>query len=54
MLSDWSLTTLSWISKVCRNQMTTLAAKMIVKARVMKSLALSHASMTVVLADGRR
>ena len=45
---------MSWKSNVCRNQMTTLAAKMIVNARVMKSLALSHASMTVVLALGRR
>ena len=53
-LCDWSATTLKRISNVCRNQMTTVAAKIMVKALVMKSLALSHASITVVLTLGRR
>ncbi|VWM17105.1 Uncharacterised protein [Collinsella intestinalis] len=53
-LCDWSATTLSWPSKVCRNHTTMLAAKMIVNARWRKSLALSQASMTVVFALGRR
>ena len=42
------------MSNVWRNQMTTVAAKMMVKALVIKSLALSHASITVVLTLGRR
>ena len=52
--SDWSATTFRRMSKVCRNQMTTLAAKMMVNALVMKPLALSQASSSVVLGLGRR
>ena len=41
-------------SKVCRNQMATLARKMIVNALVRKSFALSHARRSVVAALGIR
>lgn len=42
------------MSNVCRNQITTEAAKMMVNALVIKPLALSHASNSVVFALGMR
>ena len=53
-LWDWSLTTFMRTSNVCRNHTATLATKMIVNALVTNPLALSHASMSVVLIPGRR
>ncbi len=53
-LWDWSLTTFMRTSNVCRNHTATLATKMIVNALVTNPLALSHASMSVVLNPGRR
>ena len=53
-LCDWSETMLSRTSKVCRNQMATLARKMIVNALVRKSFALSQARRSVVPALGMR
>ena len=49
-----SLTTLSLRSKVWRNQMTMVARKITVKARVRKSLALSHRSCPTLRRPGRR
>ena len=53
-LCDWSATMLRRTSKVCRNQMATLARKIIVNALVRKSLALSQARRSVVPALGMR
>ena len=53
-LSALSVTTFSRVSKLCRNQMTTVARKMTVNARCKKSLAFSHSSSPTLLADGSR
>ena len=53
-LSALSVTTLSRVSKLCRNQMTTVARKITVKARCKKSLAFSHSSSPTLLAEGIR
>ena len=53
-LSDESSTTLSLVSNVRRNQMTTVAMKMMEKARRRKSLTLSQRSRPVVLRLGKR
>ena len=53
-LSEESVTKLSRESKLCKNQMTTDATKMIVNARVMKSRAFSQMSCNTLLAEGRR
>ena len=49
-----SVTTLSRLSKVCKNQMSRLATKMTVKARTKKSLAFSHIRRRTLPALGRR
>ena len=54
ILCDWSVTSLNRTSKVCKNQMATDAAKIMVNALVMKPFALSHASCRVVFALGMR
>ena len=53
-LSALSVTTFSRVSKLCRNQMTTVARKMTVNARCKKSLAFSHSSSPTLLAEGSR
>ena len=52
----WALsdTTLRRRSNVCKNQMTIVAVKMIVNARTMKSLALSHISSSTERSEGKR
>ena len=47
-------TKFSRVSKVCRNHTTMVATKMMVKARVRKSLALSQHSCPTLLAEGKR
>ena len=54
MLPVLSATTFSRRSKVCRNQMMTVARKITVKARVMKSWAFSHISSRTLFAEGKR
>ena len=46
--------TLRRLSKVCRNQISTVATKMMVKARWMKSRAFSQISCPTLRAEGRR
>ena len=53
-LSALSVTTLSRVSKLCRNQITTVARKITVNARCKKSLAFSHSSSPTLLRDGSR
>ena len=52
----WALsaTRFSRVSKVWRNQTMMVATKMMVKARVRKSLALSQHSCHTLLAEGKR
>lgn len=54
LASPPAATTLSRESKVCKNQMTIVAMKITVKARVRKSLALSHSSRKTLLGLGMR
>ena len=54
ILAEESATTLSRVSKDCKNQMMMVATKMTVKARVRKSLALSHTSRATLLGLGTR
>ena len=49
-----SLTTLRRMSNVCKNQMTTLASRMIVNARSRKSFAFSQSSRSTFFGDGMR
>ena len=49
-----SVTRFSRVSKVWRNQTMMVATKMMVKARVRKSLALSQHSCHTLLAEGKR
>ena len=53
-LSALSVTTLSFASKVCKNQMMIVAKKITVKARSRKSRAFSHSSSPTLLAEGIR
>ena len=53
-LSALSATRFSRVSKVWRNQTMMVATKMMVKARVRKSLALSQHSWPTLLAEGKR
>ena len=53
-LSALSSTRFSRVSKVWRNQTMMVATKMMVKARVRKSLALSQHSCHTLLAEGKR
>ena len=53
-LSALSVTTLSFVSKVCRNQIIMVARKITVKARSRKSRAFSHSSRPTLLAEGMR
>ena len=53
-LSALSLTRFSRVSKVWRNQTRMVATKIMVKARVRKSLALSQHSWPTLLAEGKR
>lgn len=52
VLSDG--TTFSFASKCCRNHMTMVATKMIVKARRIKSQAFSHIRSSTLLSEGIR
>ena len=54
MLSALSATILRRQSKLCKNQMTIEAMKMMVKALCKKSLAFSHMWSSTLLASGRR
>ena len=54
MLMERSVTILNCQSKVLRNQITTAAAKMMVKARFKNSLALSHMCKNTFLRVGNR
>ena len=54
MLSALFSTTFSRVSKVCMNQMMTVAIKITVNARVRKSFAFSHISRTTDFAEGKR
>ena len=47
-------TTRKWKSNFCKNQMTMVARKMMVKARCRKSLVLSHSRCPTFLAPGMR
>ena len=47
-----SVTTLNFISNVCKNQITKLAIKITVKAFCKKSLALSHSNRATFFAPG--
>ena len=53
-LSALSATTFRRVSKVWRNQISTVAIKMTVKARSRKSFAFSHSSRPTLLRDGMR
>ena len=53
-LSEVSLTTFNFKSKLCKNQTTMNAKKIMVKAFVRKSFALSHISNRTLLALGKR
>ena len=54
MLSCESVTILSRVSNVCRNQITIVAIKMTVNARCRKSFALSQSSRPTFFAPGIR
>ena len=49
-----SVTTLSLVSKVCKNHMMIVATNIIVNALCKKSFALSHISCNTLFTDGRR
>ncbi len=49
-----SVTTLKRISKVCKNQITSVATKITVNARCTKSFALSHIKSSTLFAEGKR
>ena len=53
-LSPESVTTLNRVSNVCKNQISSVATKIIVKARCTKSFALSHIKSSTLLAEGNR
>ena len=53
-LSALSCTGFRWLSKLCRNQMMTVARKITVKAFCRKSRAFSHISISTLRAEGRR
>lgn len=53
-LSEESVTKFSRASKLCKNQITTVATKIIVNARVMKSLDFSQISRSTLLGEGIR
>ena len=53
-LSLLEATTFSRASKLCKNQMATVASKMTVKALERKSLAFSQRRSATLLAEGRR
>ena len=54
MLLELSFTISNDQSKLCKNHMTRVAINMIVKARRMKSFALSHMCSSMLLGDGKR
>ena len=53
-LSALSATTFRRLSKLCRNQINTVATKIIVNALCRKSFALSHMRRNTLFAEGKR